>query len=112
LLRTIADAARASTQSGAYFTEAPAQLRVLSSLAEGSDRTVATDRHRCRLHAACAASLFPRRLRRGFRDGESCAEYRDCSVAPKRVFELPGDRADLERGYDLAARASSRIRTS
>jgi len=105
LLRTIATAAHSSMRSGAYFAEAPAQLRVLSSLAEGSDRTVAMIAIDAgfTLHALLPFSRDD--YAADFAAAESDAEYRDLLGRAERVFELPGDRADLDRGYDLAARA-------
>src|SRR3954465_5355006 len=103
LLREIAGRTRKliAECAGVFTDEAP-EFRVLSGLAEGSDRHVASVamRHGFALHAILP--FHRASYSRDFPSGESSAAFEALVSKSQRVFEMPGDRAEPDRAYEMA----------
>ncbi len=89
----------------ACFAETPPEFRLLSGLAEGSDRHVAA-LAQAQGYALHAVLPFPRDVYADdFPAAESRARYVAFLDRAERIFELPGERAQPERGYEMVGRA-------
>lgn len=89
----------------AWFTGEPAELRLLSALAEGADRLcadIALDRG-YRLYAPLPFTADE--YARDFPDAASGKAFRDLCERASGVLELPGDRAQESGAYSLAGGA-------
>jgi len=106
LLATVASATAALVADEHHcFTDAPAELRLLSGLAEGSDRHVAAIAQ-TRGYALHAVLPFPRDIYADdFAAAESRSRYAAFLDSAERIFELPGSREWTDRGYEMVGRA-------
>jgi hypothetical protein len=89
-------------QCPGIFTDEPPEFRVLSGLAEGSDRHVAgvAMRHGFALHAVLP--FHRASYSRDFSSGDSSAAFDTLISKSQRVFEMPGDRGEPDRAYEMA----------
>jgi hypothetical protein len=89
-------------QERKFFADAVPGLRLLSGLAEGSDRHVATVAS-ARGYSLHAILPFERgRYSADFQSPESLAAFHGMLANAERVFEMPGDRAEPDRAYEMA----------
>jgi hypothetical protein len=101
VLAAIRDACKAGRDAhAAVFADGPAQVTLLSALAEGADRYAAL----AAIDAGIALSValpFPEdEYEKDFAEEESRAEYRRLIAAAERTLVLPGVHDDTPRAYD------------
>lgn len=82
------------------FADAPARLRALSGLAEGTDRRTATIA-RSLGYSLHAFLPFERQVYANDFSAESQVEYQALIAEAMTVFELPGERADADQAYEM-----------
>jgi hypothetical protein len=106
LLRALAGATSGiHARERAFFADDAAGLRLLSGLAEGSDRYVAAMAMQ-RGFALHALLPFDRDdYAADFAGASSNAEYRDLLARAERVFEFPGERDKPTTAYEMTGRA-------
>ena len=86
------------------YDTTPAHLRIVSSLAEGSDRVVAIEglRHAFELH--CPLPFAAEEYERDFHSETSRTEYRHLLQMATAVLQLDGERASEDAAYERAGR--------
>ncbi len=103
LLRSIV--ARTGTllaQHRELFTPEGADFRMLSGLAEGSDQHVAGIASRCGFSLHAVLPFHRDAYARDFQGPTSSTAFEALLASSQRVFEMPGDRAEPERAYEMA----------
>jgi hypothetical protein len=95
---------KAWTEAASPFadTESPAMLRVISPLAEGSDRMVAEAGLAMRAELACPLPFHPEEYKRDFESEESKRDFDVLLARATAVFDAGGSRAAAEAAYERA----------
>jgi hypothetical protein len=106
VLAAIHDAALTAAQTHArFFSKEPACLRVVSALAEGSDRIGA---HLGLAQGFALSAPLPfasKDYERDFTAPESKAEFHALMAKAASILELPGDRHEEDKAYERAGMA-------